>query len=135
MGEIARYLETYPRQTFSGSSGHSMPLSGSTAKPRLNDTARETLKLFRAGQSVEDIASRRQLTASTIYNHLATAIEAGEGVDLTQFFSSAELEAISAAFAKCGPGNLTGVHQTLGARHDFGALRVYRAAQARQRAG
>lgn len=129
MGEIARYLEAYPRQTFSESIA--APVSAPAAKPRLNDTARETLRMFRGGQSVDDIASRRQLATSTIYGHLATAIEAGENVELTQFFSGAELEAISAAFAKCGFGNLPGVHQALGARHDFGALRVYRAAQAR----
>jgi ATP-dependent DNA helicase RecQ len=129
MGEIARYLETYPRQTFSEPITASV--SAPAAKPRMNDTARETLRMFRDGQSVDDIASRRQLATSTIYGHLATAIETGESLDLTQFFSNKELESISAAFAKCGSGNLTGVHQMLGARHDFGALRVYRAAQAR----
>lgn len=133
MGEIARHLETYPRQAFS--EPILAPASAPPAKPRLNDTARETLKLFRSGQSVEDIASRRQLATSTIYGHLATAIETGENLDLAQFFDTAELQTISAAFAKCGFGNLTGVHQMLGARHDFGALRVYRAAQTRPPAG
>ena len=131
MGEVARYLETYPRQIFAEES-FTAPTPAS--KPRLNDTARETLKMFRTGQSVEDIASRRALATSTIYGHLATAIEAGENLDLAQFFSVAELELISAAFAKCGFGNLNGVHQMLGAKHDFGALRVYRAAQGRPRA-
>ena len=133
MGEVARYLETYPRQIFADES-FTTPVAAPVARPRLNDTARETLKMFRSGQSVEDIASRRALATSTIYGHLATAMETGESLELTQFFSAAELEAISAAFAKCGFGNLTGVHQMLGAQHDFGALRVYRVAQARQRA-
>ncbi len=130
MGEIARYLETYSRQIFADES-FTAPVAVPPAKPRLNDTARETLKMFRAGQSVEDIASRRALATSTIYGHLATAMETGESLELTQFFSASEMESISAAFAKCGFGNLTGVHQMLGAKHDFGALRVYRAAQAR----
>lgn len=133
MGEIARHLETYPRQTFS--EPMAAPAALPEARPRLNDTTRETLRLFRSGQSVEAIASRRQLATSTIYGHLATAIEAGENLDLTRFFSAAELESIRVAFEKCGSGNLTGVHQELGARHDFGALRVYRAAQARPAAG
>ena len=133
MGEVARYLETYPRQIFADES-FTAPVAVPAARPRLNDTARETLKMFRGGQSVEDIASRRALATSTIYGHLATAMETGESLELTQLFSASELESISTAFAKCGFGNLTGVHQMLGAKHDFGALRVYRAAQARTRA-
>lgn len=131
MGEVARYLETYPRQIFAEES-FTAPTPAS--KPRLGDTARETLKMFKTGLSVDAIATRRNLVTSTIYGHLATAIESGESIDLAQFFSAPELELISAAFAKCGFGNLNGVHQMLGAKHDFGALRVYRAAQGRPRA-
>ncbi len=131
MGEVARYLETYPRQIFAEES-FTAPTPAS--KPRLGDTARETLKMFKTGLSVDAIATRRNLVTSTIYGHLATAIESGESIDLAQFFSAPELESISAAFAKCGFGNLNGVHQMLGAKHDFGALRVYRAAQGRPRA-
>ncbi len=131
MGEVARYLETYPRQIFAEES-FTAPTPAS--KPKLGDTARETLKMFKTGLSVDAIATRRNLVTSTIYGHLATAIESGESIDLAQFFSAPELESISAAFAKCGFGNLNGVHQMLGAKHDFGALRVYRAAQGRPRA-
>ena len=131
MSEVARYLETYPRQIFAEES-FTAPTPAS--KPRLGDTARETLKMFKTGLSVDAIATRRNLVTSTIYGHLATAIESGESVDLAQFFSAQELGSISAAFAKCGFGNLNGVHQMLGAKHDFGALRVYRAAQGRPRA-
>ena len=131
MGEVARYLETYPRQIVAEES-FTAPTPAS--KPRLGDTARETLKMFKTGLSVDAIATRRNLVTSTIYGHLATAIESGESVDLAQFFSAQELGSISAAFAKCGFGNLNGVHQMLGAKHDFGALRVYRAAQGRPRA-
>ena len=133
MGEIARHLETYPRQTFASA----LPVASAApaAKPRLGDTARETLRMFRGGMAVEDIARQRSLVASTIYGHLATAIENGESIDLAHFFNADELEKIRAAFAKCGYGNLTGVHQELGGRHDFGVLRVFRTAQGRARAG
>jgi ATP-dependent DNA helicase RecQ len=100
----------------------------------MNDTVRDTLRLFRAGQSVNDIATRRNFVTGTIYGHLATAIEAGEKIDLAQFFSPAEQEQIAAAFAKCGFGNLTGVHETLHGRFDFGALRVFRASANQRRA-
>jgi hypothetical protein len=56
-------------------------------------------------------------------------------MDLAQFFSAAEQEQIAAAFAKCGFGNLTGVHESLGGKFDFGALRVFRAGSNRERVG
>ena len=96
------------------------------------DTVRDTLRLFRAGQSVESIATRRGFVTSTIYGHLATVIESGEPMDLAQFLSPAEQEQIAAAFVKCGPGNLTGVHQTLDGKFDFGLLRLVRSASARR---
>ena len=130
MGEIAGFLQTNPRQIFAEESFEPPP----PPKPRMGDTARETLKMFRAGQSVEAIATRRGLVMGTIYGHLATAIEAGEPMDPAQFFSAAEQEQIAAAFAKCGFGNLTGVHETLGGKFDFGALRVFRASANQQRA-
>ncbi len=128
MGEIARHLETYPRQAFAE---ESFVASAPAARPRLGDTARETLKMFRNGMAVADIAGRRNLVTSTIYGHLATAIEAGERIELSQFLGAAEMEDIRVAFAKCGFANLTGTHQELGGRHDFGVLRIYRAVQGR----
>jgi len=130
LGEIASFLQTNPRQIFAEESFEPAP----PPKPRMNDTVRDTLRLFRAGQSVNDIASRRKLVTSTIYGHLATAVEAGERIDLAQFFSAAEQEQIAAAFAKGGFGNLTGVHEMLGGKFDFGALRVFRASANQQRA-
>jgi ATP-dependent DNA helicase RecQ len=130
LGEIASFLQTNPRQIFAEESFEPAP----PPKPRMNDTVRDTLRLFRAGQSVNDIASRRNLVTSTIYGHLATAIEAGERLDLAQFFSAAEQEQIAGAFAKSGFGNLTGVHEMLDGKFDFGALRVFRATANQQRA-
>ena len=80
---------------------------------------------------MEEIASHRQLTTGTVCGHLATAIEAGEALELTQLIAPSDQEVIRAAFAKCGFGNLTGVHQTLDGRFDFGVLRIFRTAEGR----
>jgi ATP-dependent DNA helicase RecQ len=130
MGEIASFLQTNPRQIFAEESFEPSP----PPKPRMGDTVRDTLRMFRAGQSAAEIATRRGFVTSTIYGHLATAIEAGESMNLAQFFSPTEQEQIAAAFAKCGFGNLTGVHDALGGKFDFGALRVFRASANQQRA-
>ena len=44
---------------------------------KLSDTVNESLLLFDQGNGVEEIAEQRDLQASTIYGHLAEAIEAG----------------------------------------------------------
>jgi ATP-dependent DNA helicase RecQ len=126
--EIADYLQSYPRQSFAEESFETSP---PPARPRMNDTVRETLKRYRAGQSVAEVARQRQITIGTVCGHLATAIESGETLDLAQLVAPPDQEAIRAAFAKCGFGNLTGVHQTLDSRFDFGVLRIFRAAQGR----
>jgi ATP-dependent DNA helicase RecQ len=128
LGEISDFLRGNPRQIFADESFES---GSQAARPRLGDTARETLRRFRAGQSVDEIARQRQITTGTVGGHLATAIEAGEALELAQLIAPTDQEVMRAAFAKCGFGNLTGVHQTLEGRFDFGLLRIFRAAQVR----
>ena len=123
--EVADFLASNPRQIFADDSFASAP---SQPRARLNDTARETLKLFRAGQSVDDIATRRMLATSTIYGHLATAMEVGENIDLDRLLTTAEQATLRKAFAKWGSGNLGGVRESLGNKFDYGILRLYRSA-------
>jgi hypothetical protein len=52
---------------------------------------------------------------------------------LNQLLTLAERETIRAAFAKVGISNLTGVHESLGGRFDYGLLRVCRAVEQQQR--
>ena len=128
LAEIARHLGANPRQMFADDSFAPPP---PPPRSRLNDTARETLKRFRAGERIERIAGNRGLAASTIYGHLAAAIEGGEGVDLSQLVTAAEQEQIAAAFASAGIENLTAAHEWLKGKFDFGLLRLCRAAQPR----
>jgi ATP-dependent DNA helicase RecQ len=43
-----------------------------------SDTVNETLLLFRSGQDINTIASKRNIRTSTVYTHLANCIEQGE---------------------------------------------------------
>ncbi len=136
MEEVADYLRHYPRQIFAEESFAVPTAPESASRPiRMNDSVRETLKFFRAGHAVDEIASRRGFVAGTIYGHLATAIEAGEEVLLERMLSAEEQAQIFAIFQKVGFGNLVGVHEALGRRHDMGLLRLCRAAQQRSRQG
>ncbi len=121
MSVISQYLQTNKRMTF-----HDEPVAPSTAK-RLNDTTRETLKMFLSGKSTEEIAEVRRLAMSTIYGHLLAAIIAGEAVDLHRIVSPSEQNDIADAFARIGFSNLTGVYESLKERFSYGVLRIYRA--------
>jgi ATP-dependent DNA helicase RecQ len=121
--EIAAHLLTNSRQIFADDTFVATP----PPKPHLNTTTRETLKYFQAGETVEEIARQRSFATSTIYGHLATAIEAGEKIDLNQLLNEEEQKEIAAAFAKCGFGNIVGAREFLGNKFDYGLLRIVRA--------
>ena len=130
LAEIAAHLQTNPRQIFADDSfSQTGTIPG---RARLAGTARETLRRFRAGESVEQIATQRLLATSTIYGHLADAILAGEEVDVNQFLTPEEQREIASAFAKSGFTTLSPVFASLGGRFDYGRLKLVRAALTRQ---
>ncbi len=125
LADIADHLRSNPRQMFADDSfsvpGHPPP------KPRLGDSARETLRLFLAGKSVEQIARERHLVCGTIYSHLADAIETGERLDLDRLVTAEQQSEIARAFDNLGFGSLGAVREHLNEKYDYGVLRVYRA--------
>jgi ATP-dependent DNA helicase RecQ len=131
LNEIALHLATNPRQIFADDS---FTAPQPVRKTSLNDTTRETLRRFRAGESVEQIAAARGFAASTIYGHLATAIEAGEKIDVNELLDAEAREQIAAAFKKFGFGNIGGARESLGNKFDYGLFRIYRAAKSRSAA-
>jgi ATP-dependent DNA helicase RecQ len=124
LGEIAAHLQTNPRQIFAEES-FVVPV---TQRSSLGDTARETLRRFRAGDSPQAIANARGLVVGTIYGHLATAIEAGERIELEQLINAEARAEIAAAFKRTGWGNIVGTRELLGEKYDYGLLRIFRAA-------
>ena len=122
MREIAAYLASNPRQTFTDDVP-TVPVR----KMRLGDTHRETLRRFGEGQRIEEIAAERGLAASTIWGHLADAAEAGEEIDAGRLLAQGEREQIIAAIDAKGGGNLRGAFEALEERHPYGLLRIVRA--------
>jgi ATP-dependent DNA helicase RecQ len=128
LGEIAAHLQTNARQIFADDS-FVPPLP---QRSQVGDSARETLRRFRAGQSVEQIAGERGVTDGTIYGHLATLLESGEPLDIQQCFTVAELAEVAAAFNRHGFGALGPVFESLGGRIDYSRLRLFRASISRK---
>ncbi len=131
LDEIAGHLATNARQIFADDSFVSP--SSLPSRSRLNDTTRESLKRFREGKSLAEIARQRGLTTGTICSHLATAAEAGETIDLDPLLSAGEQVEIANAFTRFGWGNLAGVREHLGGRLDHGILRIFRSVRQRRR--
>ena len=123
--EIALHLASHPRQIFAEESF----VAPVEQRSSLGDTARETLRRFRAGDSPAEIAAARGLVAGTVYGHLATALEAGEPVDLNRLVNADAQVEIAAAFRRTGWGNIIGARELLGNKYDYGLLRIYRAAK------
>jgi ATP-dependent DNA helicase RecQ len=132
LGEIAAYLQTNPRQIFADDA-FTVPIVSRSLRSSLGDSARETLRRFRVGQSLEQIARERGVTTGTVFGHLAEAVEQGEPVDLQQFFTVAELADVAAAFGRHGFGALGPVFESLGGKMDYGRLRLFRASANRRR--
>ncbi|MDT0649002.1 DNA helicase RecQ [Autumnicola edwardsiae] len=61
------------------------------------NTHKITEELYKEGLSVEEIAKKRNLANTTIFSHLLKLYKDGENIDLHQFVSKADLEAIKKA--------------------------------------
>jgi ATP-dependent DNA helicase RecQ len=128
--EIKDYLANNSRRTFSDDVDPLFPQH----RPGLNDSQAETLRRFRKGESVDEIARARGFVRSTIYAHLVAAIECGKigPQSRDRFFISAQEKEIAAAFRQIIDGKLTDISALLGGKYDIGELRVFRAFAAKR---
>jgi ATP-dependent DNA helicase RecQ len=124
---ITAHLKNYAPLTIPKESNLPTTPAVYSKKRPLGDTVHDTLRYFRSGHSIEQIASERGLVTSTIYGHLEQAIQAGEPVDLTQLWTPEQELEMTAAFEKTGFGNLTGAKEILDDTYDYGQLRLFRA--------
>jgi len=116
---VREHLTTHNRQIFETS-----PIAPEKAKAVPTDTTRETARWFQKGKTPDEIASIRQLNHSTIINHLAGAISAGEKLDITSLVTLDEQREIRAAFARFPGGLLSPVKESLGPKYTYDQLRL-----------
>lgn len=121
MDAISNHVAANGKATFD------TPAAPAPVRKPLGDSEYETLRRFRAGESVAQIARDREIKETTALGHLSAAAEAGESIPLERFLSPDNEREVGAAFGRLGWANLTGVHESLGGRYDFGVLRIFRA--------
>ncbi|RYD30068.1 MAG: hypothetical protein EOP87_17225 [Verrucomicrobiaceae bacterium] len=90
-----------------------------------------TLELFKAGEPVDSIARKRDLTESTIETHLAQALESGERLDPRRLYTAAEEEEMRSALDGYDEPALKPVFEQLEGRISYGKLRLFRAVNGR----
>lgn len=76
-------------------------------------TSDETLKLFREGKSLDDIAYIRRKARGTIVEHIAEKIKQGEFIDITHLVTEEDQQKIKEAIAKVGMQKLTPIKNEL----------------------
>ncbi len=123
--EIAIHLTDQRRRSFDEpTEGSRTPVAPGDG---LNETSRESLRRFRSGQSIAEVARDRGLSEGTIAGHLVKAVESGESIDLERVLSSAEQEEIATAYGRHGWDNVGGIRDTLKGRFTYGVLSLFRA--------
>ncbi len=87
----------------------------------------QTLTLYEQGHSIEEIAEERNLTQSTIVNHLAELIEMGESIDVVPLIPEGHHQNIVDAIEQLGDGALRPLKDFLGDDYSFDEIRLVRA--------
>ncbi|HMJ09353.1 MAG TPA: RQC domain-containing protein, partial [Pyrinomonadaceae bacterium] len=112
--------------------GSRIDLETGTRKPRSrtkrndkgDDTFTVSLKMFRAGRSISEIAAERGLALSTIESHLARFVETGE-VALAEVVPDHKIEPIRKALIELNVETAIGpVKELLGDEYSYGEIRA-----------
>ncbi len=127
--EVRSFLEDHPRQDFPAPDRTvSPPPRVAAAKPGINDTTEETLRLFRDGMDVPAIARFRGLATSTIYQHFNKAVADGVPLELERLVPPDLAARIAAAFAEIPrEAGMKAIKERLGDAVDYGQLYLWRA--------
>ncbi len=84
-----------------------------------------TLQMFEAGQTPDEIATARNLSAVTIYSHLAHLYEQGENIPLSDFIGKKELSTIEDAWDNLGrPKEMKSVFEYFGGKVPYYKIRL-----------
>jgi hypothetical protein len=94
--------------------------SGKTQK---GDTNRTTLRLYKEGRSITDIATLRNLNQSTIESHLASFIPTGE-IELKDLVPEHKIGSILSAIKSVGGSAMGPIKSKLGEDYSFGEIRA-----------
>lgn len=101
-----------------------IPLKGKKKeKIPKHDTKKDSFELFKSGKTVDEIAKKRSLTASTIENHLAFYVRKGE-LDVKELLNEEKLKRIVAYFKSAQTKSFGEAKTFFGDEISYGELRI-----------
>jgi hypothetical protein len=108
-----------------GSAGNdgSFPGPRVGTRPQKGDTNRTTLRLYKEGVPIAEIATRRGLTQTTVESHLASFLSTGE-IDIKELVPEHKMERITAIINEIGGSALGPMKSKLGDNFSFGEIRA-----------
>ena len=87
------------------------------------ESHRESLRLYKGGKTIEEIAQERAMATSTIEGHLASFIPSGE-IDIHDFLTEEDLKDIHVVIKTIDGFSTTPLKQHFGERFTFGQLKM-----------
>jgi len=96
--------------------------SGAEKKKKI-DTKKETLRLYKEGRGVGEIAKERNLTQQTIESHLAHYVSAGE-INISELVSREKILLIEPIAKTFSGKSLTPIKEKLGSDISFGEIKL-----------
>lgn len=92
-------------------------------KKKRGDTKKESLKLFKSGKTIDEIADERELNPNTIFGHLAHFITTGE-VKITDLISETHYKELKVLIPKHTFENLSDLKHQIDDKYTYGELRL-----------
>jgi ATP-dependent DNA helicase RecQ len=81
-------------------------------------------ELYKDGHSIEEIAEKRKLNPTTIYSHLAQALESGREVKIGEFLTEEIYKSVISAQQETGEEKLKPIYDKLEGKIDYGLIRM-----------
>lgn len=94
-------------------------------KKSKKETHLETLDLYKKGYSIDDISQTRGLTPNTIQSHFVKLYNEGKSINLDDFVSAKEIDAVREAQGKLDkPNSLKSYYTYLNEQMDYAAIKM-----------
>ncbi|NEQ42376.1 MAG: DNA helicase RecQ [Leptolyngbya sp. SIOISBB] len=96
--------------------------------PTVSNTRAQTLELYQAGHSLDEIAQARNLRRTTIVGHLSALLAAGEAIDLNDLVPPERQATIRQALENTDSPYLNAVRDYLGSDYSYDEIRLVQGA-------
>jgi ATP-dependent DNA helicase RecQ len=93
------------------------------SRPSSGNTQRESFELYRAGQSITQIAAQRSLSTNTIESHLCSFIQTGE-MEVSEMVPEHKMQAIQNAIESYGAERLAPLKEVLGDGYSYAEIKA-----------